>query len=133
MLRLKRKGERGESQMSASPKRILILENDYLIADLVAGFLDELGYSILGPTYELNEASKLAAEETFDGALLDWHLDSGGSGNIADILIKRGIPFIFATGYDAIPDAKYRDIAVLKKPFGHDALQRALERMVRPD
>jgi hypothetical protein len=35
--------------MSASPKRILILENDYLIADLVAGFLDELGYVTLGP------------------------------------------------------------------------------------
>jgi DNA-binding response OmpR family regulator len=119
--------------MSVSPKRILILENDYLIADLVAGLLVELGYAVLGPAYGVDDASRLAAEETFDGALLDWRLDSGGSGSVADILIKRGIPFIFATGYDEIPDDKYRDIAVLKKPFGLDDLGPALERMVRPN
>jgi CheY-like chemotaxis protein len=83
---------------------------------LVATFLDELGCAVLGPAYGAGDASKLAAEETFDGALLDWNLDTGGSASVADILINRDIPFIFVTGYNAIPN---------------EALESALEKTLR--
>jgi DNA-binding response OmpR family regulator len=112
-------------------RRILLVEDEYLVADLVAAFLDELGYAVLGPAYGADDASKLAAGETFDGALLDWNLDTRGSASVADILINRDVPFIFVTGYDAIPDGQYRNIPILRKPFDLEALAGALEKTLR--
>jgi DNA-binding response OmpR family regulator len=117
--------------MPAPPRRILLLEDDYLIAGLIAGVLDELGYGVLGPAHRLDEAMKFATEETFDGALLDWGVDAGGSGAVADILIERGIPFVFVTAHKEIGDGQYRDIPIVSKPFSMESLGSALEKALR--
>jgi DNA-binding response OmpR family regulator len=112
-------------------KRVLLVENDFLIAMTVAEQLDELGYAVVGPAYGLAEGCQLAADAPIDAALLDWNLDGRGAGAVADILIKRKIPFVFVTGYAEIADAKYRAIPLLNKPFGIDNLGRTLEALLR--
>jgi two-component system, chemotaxis family, sensor kinase Cph1 len=114
-----------------SPARVLLVENDFLIAETVADQLAELGYALVGPAYSLAEARRLAASEFIDAALLDWRLDGVTSDAVADILLERHIPFTFLTGYTEIADGRYRNVPLLKKPFLTEALSNAVAAMLR--
>ena len=116
--------------MLASRRLVLLVEDDPLIAELVSTFLDELGYSVVGPAYRRDEALGLAARATFDAALLDWSLDTGSSACVADALVARNIPFVFMTGFNEIPDRAHREVPILQKPFRVDDLRRTLEQML---
>jgi CheY-like chemotaxis protein len=118
------------SLTSTSP-RVLLLENDPLIAMTLADQLDDLGYDVVGPAHSLVEAVSLATEGKLDAALLDWNTEGKGSGVVADILIRRDIPFAFVTGYAEIADGQYRDIPLLNKPFSMEMLARAVESILR--
>jgi CheY-like chemotaxis protein len=119
----------GASTASAKPLgHILVVEDEHLIGLLMADQLDELGYGVVGPAFSLEEGRRLAASAPIDCALLDWNLAGSSSGEVADILTRRRIPFVFVTGYAKLPDASYRDIGVLNKPFGLSDLQRAIEK-----
>jgi CheY-like chemotaxis protein len=107
-----------------SPARVLLVENDFLIAETVADQLAELGYALVGPANSLAEATRLAASEFIDAALLDWRLDGVTSDAVADILLERHIPFTFLTGYTEIADGRYRNVPLLKnrgRPEGRQA------------
>ena len=80
--------------------------------------LTDLGYDIIGPVPRLPAALEAARAERFDVAVLDVNLNGEASFPVADILVERGIPFVFATGYGAqgIPP-HLRCTAVLQKPF----------------
>lgn len=98
--------------------RVLLVEDEMLIAMDVADMLEELGFSVVGPALRLNKALRIAAEECFDLAVLDVNLAGERSFEVADVLRKRGIPFIFVTGYGVagvIDD--YREAVVLQKPI----------------
>jgi two-component SAPR family response regulator len=112
-------------------KVLLIVEDDMLIAGMVADQLAELGYVVAGPAYSLEDGKRLANDVSIDGALIDVKLERGAlSSPIADILIERKIPFLFVTGYNEVPDVRFRNISVLPKPFTIENLRRALERML---
>jgi two-component SAPR family response regulator len=112
-------------------KVLLIVEDDMLIAGMVADQLAELGYVVAGPAYSLEEGKRLANDVSIDGALIDVKLERGAlSSPIADILIERKIPFLFVTGYNEVPDVRFRNISVLPKPFTIEHLRRAIERML---
>jgi two-component SAPR family response regulator len=112
-------------------KLLLIVEDDILIASMVADQLAELGYVVTGPAYSLEEGKRLANDVSIDGALIDVKLERGAlSSPIADILIERKIPFLFVTGYNEVPDVRFRNISVLPKPFTIEQLRRAIERML---
>ncbi|MEA3002533.1 MAG: hypothetical protein QOH81_1321 [Sphingomonadales bacterium] len=98
--------------------RILIVEDEMLVAMNIEDMLLELGHEVAGIASRLGPALALACEGRFDVAMLDVNLAGERSFAIADLLIARGIPFVFATGYgpEGI-DAKYRDRPVLQKPF----------------
>lgn len=110
-----------------SQRRVLVVEDEFLIRMLLEDMLSELGYSIAGVAGRVNEASDLAKSGEIDFAILDVNLDGEDVYPVADILAGRGLPFLFVTGYGGrgLPEA-YRDRPTLQKPFQIEDLGRAL-------
>ena len=107
-------------------KRLLVVENECLVALAIADSLIELGYNIVGPAFTLAEARRLAAAAPIDAALIDITLDGVRADDVIEILSRRRIPFLFVTGRDRLPVNFPSTVDVLKKPFGHHDLQRAV-------
>ena len=97
---------------------------------MTADQLADLGYAVLGPASSVGEALRLATTGRIDGALLDWKLRAESCVPVAELLAARGIPFIFLTGYDEISDARFHNIALLRKPFSLPQLKRAVGEML---
>ena len=98
--------------------RVLIAEDIFLIAELLAAPLKERGCQVVGPISKLERGLDLARDVPLDGAILDVNLDGKLCFPIAAVLSERGVPFFFVTGYstDVFP-AKYRSFPCLLKPF----------------
>src|SRR5271155_4019332 len=113
---------------SLKGRRILVVEDEMMIAMLVDDMLSELGCSVVGPAHGLDAALDLARTEVgLDAALLDVNLGGQPVFAVADALRAKGVPAIFSTGYG---DAGLRDVdrgsPVLQKPFRAGDLARAL-------
>ena len=107
--------------------RILIVEDEMLVAMNIEDMLLELGHEVAGLASRLGPALALAGESRFDAAMLDVNLDGEPSFPVADLLARRGIPFLFATGYGRQGiDGRYRDFPMLQKPFRTVELGAAL-------
>ena len=110
--------------------RVLVVEDEMLVAMNIEDMLLDLGHEVAGLASRLEPALSLAREGAFDLAMLDVNLAGQQSFPIADVLIARGIPFLFATGYGSKGIAEaYRDRPVLQKPFRTRDLGEALDRM----
>ncbi len=98
-----------------------------MIRMLLQGMLDDLGHTVAAETGAINEAMTLAKQAEFDLALLDVNLDGQPITPVVEILIERGVPFIFASGYgpSGVPEA-YRTSPTLQKPFQAEALAAAI-------
>lgn len=108
--------------------RVLVVEDEFLIAMELQETLERLGIEVVGPVGRLAEAIASAATENLDGALLDVNLSTGTSAEIAKTLQMRGIPFIFITGYDHNTLSADLDSAPrLAKPLDECRLRGALE------
>ena len=107
--------------------RILIVEDEMLVAMNIEDMLLALGHEVAGIASRLAPALALAAECEIDVAMLDVNLAGEPSFAVADILDRRGIPYLFATGYgrDGIAPA-YRAAPVLQKPFRSGELRDAI-------
>lgn len=84
--------------------RILVVEDDALVALDLEMMLQGAGCEVIGPVARLDQAKLVALEEKFNGALLDIHLRGEVVYPVADILITREVPFMFLSGYS------YRDL-----------------------
>jgi DNA-binding response OmpR family regulator len=103
--------------------RILVVEDTVLIADLIVDQLEEAGCSVVGPASHVAQGLALAAAEPIDGALLDVNLNGEFCFPIAKVLVERGIPIAFLTGYgDAVLAEEYQNAPRLAKPFDLDEL-----------
>jgi CheY-like chemotaxis protein len=111
--------------------RILIVEDEMLVAMNIEDMLLGLGHEVAGIAGRLAPALALAQEVEFDVAMLDVNLAGEPSFPVAGILRERGIPFLFATGYgiEGIHE-DYRSAPVLQKPFRSRDLREALESAV---
>jgi CheY-like chemotaxis protein len=109
-------------------RRILVVEDEMMIAMLVEDMLAELGCAVVGPAHALDVALDLALTELgLDAALLDVNLGGEPVFAVADALRKRGVPAIFSTGYgDAALREVDRGAPVLQKPFRAHDLAKAL-------
>lgn len=98
--------------------RILVVEDDMLIAVLIEEVLQELGCVVVGPVGKLDAALHLAGSEALDAAILDVNIRGGLVFPVAERLRARGIPFAFASGYGdwALPEA-LQNQPRLTKPF----------------
>jgi CheY-like chemotaxis protein len=98
--------------------RILLVEDEMMVAMLLEDMLSEFGHAVVGPVASLGKAVEMAQCEAVDLAILDVNLDGKEVYPVADALAARGIPFIFATGYgQGSLRAPYRDRVTLSKPF----------------
>ena len=98
-------------------KAVLVLEDEWLIAELLQETLVEAGYRVLGPVSRVYEALQLLENSKPVIAVLDVSLRGETSFEVARVLAKRSIPFIFMTGYvskDLLGEFKGRP--VLNKP-----------------
>jgi CheY-like chemotaxis protein len=109
-------------------RRVLVVEDEMMIRMLLDGMLTDLGHSVAGEAGAIDDAMTLAKEAEFDVAILDVNLNGQSITPVVEILVRRGLPFVFATGYGArgIPEP-YRDSPTLQKPFQLEALAQALE------
>src|SRR5688572_26019146 len=112
---------------AGAKRRILVIEDEMLISMLLEDMLADLGYEVAGVVPRLNEAMTAVQGDTFDLAILDVHLHGQAAYPVADVLIERGRPFVFATGYGerGLPE-KYRKHPILTKPFARDDLERII-------
>ncbi|MEG3084579.1 response regulator [Sphingomonas sp. PB2P12] len=119
-------------EMPLAGARILVVEDEYYLAEEVSSILARIGAEILGPVPTVDQANALiAANPRIDGAVLDVNLRGELVFDLADALHARGVPFAFATGYDgdALPH-RFADRVVLVKPVRPDALVEALGALV---
>ena len=116
-----------------SGRRVLVVEDEYFIADDIARALGRLGAEVVGPVPDRDEAlALLSSGERIDLAVLDINLHGETVHPVADALQDRGVPFVFATGYDqsVVPD-RHQDAPRWEKPFDPTVLVRALPRLIR--
>jgi len=109
-------------------KRVLVVEDEMLIGMLLEDMLADLGHTVVAVVPRLKDALAAVAKEGFDLAILDVHLQGEAAFPVADALIARGTPFVFATGYGerGLPE-NYRSRPVLQKPFAKADLERVLK------
>jgi CheY-like chemotaxis protein len=114
------------SEMTAG-KRVLVVEDEIMIRMLLEGMLADLGHSVAAEAGDLGQAMELAKQGEFDLAVLDVNLNGNSVTPVVEILVERGVPFIFASGYGqrGLP-AAYRAAPILQKPFQVDALEQAI-------
>ncbi len=108
----------------AAATRILVVEDEFLIALDITGVLEQAGLAVVGPAGTVGDALTAIAQEEVHGALLDAHLAGEPVGRVADALKARGIPFAFVSGYgrEHLPPA-HQSVPLVKKPFtGQDLL-----------
>jgi PAS domain S-box-containing protein len=115
------------------PPRVLVVEDEAMLATQAEAWLRALGFEVVGPARDLREALRHAAiEPHLTAALLDVNLGNGERVfPVVDVLRTRGVPFLFVTGYSGAGVLEGRDaeaVAVLHKPYGQDALAEALAR-----
>lgn len=111
--------------------RILIVEDEMLVAMLMEDMLTDLGHEVAGVAPSFEEAMKAAQNGTVDAAILDVHLNGETVFPVADVLARRRIPFAFATGFGerGLP-AAYRDRPTLQKPFQAEDVGRLLAELL---
>lgn len=109
--------------MDLRDKRILLVEDEALIAAMVSEMLSDLGATVVGPAGSVQNALALAQSANFDAALLDVNLRGERVDPVADVLIERSIPVLFASGYGA---AASHGRAVIDKPYTQDTLAQGL-------
>lgn len=107
---------------------ILLVEDQYLLADELRGMLAAAGADVLGPVGTVSAALALISRTSPDLAVLDVNLRRETVFPVAEALRRAGAPFIFVTGYEdwVIPQI-YRDAPILEKPVSAPALVRAAE------
>ena len=103
---------------SLKGRRLLVVEDDYLIGKDFADALRELGADVIGPVGNVDDALDLLAETLdIDGVVLDLNLGGEMSYPIADALAERSIPFVFTTGYDSSKiAARFSEAPCCEKP-----------------
>lgn len=112
----------------SGPQRILLVEDEPLIAMMLEDFLEALDKTPVGTADSVAAALALVSGGGIDAAILDVNLRGGEqSWAVADALAANGIPFVFATGgsRDGLAEA-YRERPTLAKPFTMDGVAKAL-------
>ena len=101
-------------------RRVLVVEDEYMIAQDLARELEDVGAEVLGPVPSVADALALLVAEAVppDAAILDVNLGGEMVFPVAEALRERGVPFVFVTGYDpwSLPQA-YADVPCCEKPF----------------
>jgi CheY-like chemotaxis protein len=120
--------------LSPPQRRVLVVEDNCVIASLLTDQLNEFGYVVIGPAAKLADATAIASTSALDCALIDIALGEESALPVAQILTDRHIPFVFMTGASESPEGRWHDVPALLKPFTFEELRRALQHLLsEPD
>ncbi len=114
--------------MDEQRKKILVVEDEILVAMFIEDLLIGMGHDVVGPASRLGTAMEYARDSVIDFAVLDVNLAGETSFPVAELLRERGIPFVFATGYgtDGMA-AGHCDERTLRKPYAAEDLRLAID------
>lgn len=119
-------------EINLKGRRVLVVEDDPMVAMLLVDMLEEIGCEIVAVASHLEDALENAQRLSFDLAILDVNLEGANTFHVAELLAKRGIGFVFATGYGkAHLPADLANAPLLQKPFVERDVARALCRAIR--
>jgi len=110
--------------------KVLVVEDEYLVATLMEDMLASAGCIVAGPIPRLAQALDAASKEACDVAVLDVNLAGERVYPVADILAQRNVPFVFVTGYGVLP-GEYANRPRLCKPFKMADLLNTLSDIVK--
>lgn len=112
--------------MKVAARRILVAEDEALIAMQLEDLLIELGYELVGPVSTVKGVAACIDQHSFDGALLDVNLRGEPVLCVLPRLLSLGIPFIITSGYDAgsLFPPHLRAMPRVAKPFDEDMLRK---------
>lgn len=111
-----------------SGRRVLIVEDESLVAMLLETILEDMGCTPVGPASNIDDGLAMVADsEHLDAALLDVNVAGRQVFPVAEALKARGVPFVFSTGYGegGLPD-EWRGQSTIQKPFTEAAVRDAL-------
>ena len=109
----------------ARGNRVLLIEDEILVAMMMRDILTELGLTVVGPFSRLSEAMIAAVHENIDGGIIDVNLGGEFVYPVADVLVAREIPFVFVTGYGVESiEGRFGHVPIIKKPVQRQALQK---------
>jgi DNA-binding response OmpR family regulator len=114
-------------------RRVLVVEDEYFLADDIVRALTALGARIVGPFGDLDEATHVVDRDiAIDAAIVDLNLRNRMVFPLARVLRRRKVPLVFTTGYDRISiDPEFRDVQLWGKPLNITAMARELTSMIR--
>jgi len=114
-------------------RRVLVIEDEYFLADDIARTLTSLGARIVGPFGDLDEASEIVDRDiAIDAAIVDVNLRREMVFPLARVLRARNVPFVFTTGYDRSSiEAEFQDVELWGKPLDIAAMARQLTGMIK--
>ena len=114
--------------MMLAGKRILVVEDEFIVAAMICDILEDEGAAVVGPAGTLAEGLRFAQDDPLDAAVLDWNLGGEPGVPVARVLRERGVPFVIATGYGGVQD-EFARVTVLSKPYQPGQLVEALARL----
>lgn len=108
--------------------RVLIVEDESLLVMVLEDLLPDLGYRVEATAHSIDTAIQAIDAHALDLAILDINLAGTPSFPVADLLVERGIPFLFASGYgETVLPPHHAHAPLVQKPFGKRELQAALK------
>ncbi|WP_424137932.1 response regulator [Roseomonas chloroacetimidivorans] len=120
----------GNTTRPLAGRSVLVVEDQYLIADELCTMVEQLGGRVLGPAPNITSAFALLTEDRADLALLDVNLDGEEVYPLAEALQRVGTPLVFTTGYGHRSiDPRFADAPHLEKPIGLQVLTEVLRRL----
>jgi len=124
----------GSADAPVEARRVLLVEDEELVAMVMVDELKRLGWSVVGPAATLDEAQALVSSGVrIDVAVLDIHLRGRWVHGLAGELKARGVPFAVCTGYEMVdPDGRFDGAPVIAKPFTAARLSAALDDLLKP-
>jgi CheY-like chemotaxis protein len=111
-------------------KRVLVVEDEPVVAMCLEDILEGLGCITIGPASRLTEGLALAEAGGLDAAILDINLGGERSNAIAETLLGQAVPFAFASGYGACPEGFDCDTPMIEKPYREAEVVAALARLL---
>jgi chemotaxis family two-component system sensor kinase Cph1 len=123
----------GESAPDPAPApRVLVVEDNALVALEVESILSDSGHEVVGPAGRVSDALRMVSQERFDIALLDVDLHGERVWPVADALAAQGVPFAFTTGFrrEIVLPERFTTVEVLGKPYREADLLALAKRLV---
>jgi DNA-binding NtrC family response regulator len=121
-----------EQGAELSGLKVLIVEDEPLIAMTLEDLLKDSGCTVAGPAASVKQGMRLIEQEAVDAAILDVNLRGELVFPLADALAEQSIPFVYVTGYGKLLRACNHGRPVLQKPYNNQQLLKILGQWRRP-